>query len=98
MQRAAVLFVPELASAHCVTWQLPITLPAPHHPHTAAAAVPNAKLSGRTLVQFYLYKNCSSKQSSSVQLEVNLTQSEKPAGQRVPVDNYNLTGRVFTRE
>lgn len=58
--------------------------------------VPNARLTGRTLVQFYLYKNCSSKQSSSVQLELNLTSSATRNGPRTPVENYNLTGGVFT--
>jgi hypothetical protein len=64
----------------------------------AAAAVSNARLTGRTLVQFYLYKNCSQKQSSSVQLELNLTRSVRPNGARTPVENYTLTGGVFTSE
>jgi hypothetical protein len=49
-------------------------------------------------VQFYLYKNCSSKQSSSVQLELNLTSSATPNSARTAVNNYNLTGGVFTSE
>uniref|UniRef100_A0A383W6I8 Uncharacterized protein n=1 Tax=Tetradesmus obliquus TaxID=3088 RepID=A0A383W6I8_TETOB len=75
-------------------WTLPLLAHKGYKPNVTA--IPNAKLAGRTLVQFYLYKNCTSKQSASVQLEVNLTKSDSPSGPRVPVDNYNLTGGVFT--
>jgi hypothetical protein len=53
-------------------------------------------MSGRTLVQYYFYKNCSSSASSSVQLEVVLT-GTVGGKSRVPLSNITFTGGVMNR-